>query len=837
PVELDLERIIDSHDIFSTVKIERYTQLMEEHGFPPGLVSKVGEILRRERGLMKIDRETGGIVADKELTDFITAFERTYGLRLTFTRSYDHELLHLLIRRTPFVKSFRDAIAGLSFDDRMDFLTAFDEVFDICGGENILAYMSDPVRRDAFYEEIGVKYLSAVKEGDFADDLFRHEHVYSQRVIRLLNDVLGNMRVGHASLLDLARQKEIDIKKFAGTHMPGINSNPVYRHNTAHGSTFRRLKMYLPGQGEVTLKAILALPFKILLQIERFARQAAQSIPCVKRSRFLSEGAVLAIVFFLGYAIITTLPSVLNLWFGGGLSVLQAVFTIGPWPVLTVYLLFIWEEYRLIKPDNRVFGGKIENELKRAWATRKSIDPGIIMACVKITLCLCLATLAIQCGYGAVINRLYPNLGQSYNFGKVISGHTWVSLFLQGTVTGPFCEEIIYRFLLFGWLLHGLFRVSMLEESGRYSFIVAGTISSAIFAFDHEYVDPTGFMTRFVAGLVYCYMFWATGGIFAPVFCHGLTNAILLFSLYAYVAAIAAPYSFTFIAVTVSSFALMVCAYHMLGPVFRRPNIGSPGADLRDDAETQTRDEALRSLPQTAEIPQGLVRRLERLGGDELEKQSRRHPANLLRDMSVDVEGRARFSKECFISAALRGKKIVLAFDRSMPVKPVELVCNVMDGLKDDPALGKLLINMRKVFFTPENAASALAMYAGKSDYEVFMFASMPDPFDGQNAANAMGAVAQNTNVHGVYINDKDFKMNAYYPLLEIVAITLAQFLEIASLDTIAEEIDLAKLNIRPNIAIVNGWVTFSLIPDADQFDKQELIRYYANLRRLVIAA
>ncbi|MFH1878030.1 MAG: hypothetical protein ABH883_04415 [Candidatus Omnitrophota bacterium] len=82
-------------------------------------------------------------------------------------------------------------------------------------------------------------------------------------------------------------------------------------------------------------------------------------------------------------------------------------------------------------------------------------------------------------------------------------------------------------------------------------------------------------------------------------------------------------------------------------------------------------------------------------------------------------------------------------------------------------------------------------------------------------------------------IDEKGFPENAYYPLMEIVTIRLAEFLWPGLV--IDKLKDLEKLNIR-NIKKEKNYMVFYLLPDAKLMDPRELAAKYATLSRIMKA-
>lgn len=88
--------------------------------------------------------------------------------------------------------------------------------------------------------------------------------------------------------------------------------------------------------------------------------------------------------------------------------------------------------------------------------------------------------------------------------------------------------------------------------------------------------------------------------------------------------------------------------------------------------------------------------------------------------------------------------------------------------------------------------------------------------------------------VHSTYINENNFPINAYYPIMEIVTITLAQFMDGQTIKQIPCALD--KLNIK-SVIENDGTLIFTLLPKAKQYDTRDLIKQYSILKKLLESA
>jgi hypothetical protein len=183
-------------------------------------------------------------------------------------------------------------------------------------------------------------------------------------------------------------------------------------------------------------------------------------------------------------------------------------------------------------------------------------------------------------------------------------------------------------------------------------------------------------------------------------------------------------------------------------------------------------------------------------------------------------------------------RKLVLAFDSDIAScssgNPLGLF-EMLEKLKEDPRYSRILKNLVVIKAPSAELASKLEEYTDKKDTEVFMFAM-------KGAREKLKLLE--SKVRSVYIDEKDFPMSSYYPLAEVVAISLAQLFE----DTIPEktlttalsygsgEIALEDMNIE-SVTRDSNVLIFKLLPDAEPCDTGDLLKRYANIKRFLKAA
>jgi len=188
-----------------------------------------------------------------------------------------------------------------------------------------------------------------------------------------------------------------------------------------------------------------------------------------------------------------------------------------------------------------------------------------------------------------------------------------------------------------------------------------------------------------------------------------------------------------------------------------------------------------------------------------------------LRDLTAEDQ-LVQTMVEKIISIAFT-KKVVLAFDSKlggMHSAKLRAIFEVIEELKKDPKFEKFL-RTRNIEVLPR--LTDVDKFAGVDTAEVFVFTG--------DAA----AVPVAGNVHTAIVNEKDFPADAYYPLAEIVAISLSNFLDS---NTLSKAVLIAKeLNID-SIVESDGRLVFTLLPSAKEHELQELVRRYARLKDLL---
>ncbi|MFA5146366.1 MAG: helix-turn-helix domain-containing protein [Candidatus Omnitrophota bacterium] len=197
----------------------------------------------------------------------------------------------------------------------------------------------------------------------------------------------------------------------------------------------------------------------------------------------------------------------------------------------------------------------------------------------------------------------------------------------------------------------------------------------------------------------------------------------------------------------------------------------------------------------------------------------------LSRDMSAP-EGLAKSFVEAIADYMLK-KKLVLAFVDGVGgrqyVNPIGLI-EALEDLKRDPDYEKILQNLEIVRSGPKNMKLKLEGHI-EEGAEVFIFSPSTDE------AREETEKIRGERVRSVYIDDSGLSGNEYYPLLEMIAVTLKKAGDHSRILAMADV--LRDFYIMPEES-ADGRLIFRLLPPSKRHDTQELILYYAHLKELI---
>lgn len=182
---------------------------------------------------------------------------------------------------------------------------------------------------------------------------------------------------------------------------------------------------------------------------------------------------------------------------------------------------------------------------------------------------------------------------------------------------------------------------------------------------------------------------------------------------------------------------------------------------------------------------------------------------------------------KAFIDALLSrlvNKKVIFVFDNTVNAKALNLCCGLR-RLKLSPRFKTILKNLEIVDDAPAALPGVVDQYRGKSNVEVFVFESL------KNESNRL-TCGQNVNIS--FIDDIIFPAEFYYPLLDIITLTLLEHLEpgtildscsYAGIDKGALNVDLDSTYKDPQGALV-----FKLLPHVKEYGSNKITGKCAQL-------
>ncbi|MFQ5952792.1 MAG: hypothetical protein ACE5JK_05235, partial [Candidatus Omnitrophota bacterium] len=208
-----------------------------------------------------------------------------------------------------------------------------------------------------------------------------------------------------------------------------------------------------------------------------------------------------------------------------------------------------------------------------------------------------------------------------------------------------------------------------------------------------------------------------------------------------------------------------------------------------------------------------------------------KHDISVLRDLTKDEEFPLRLLE--MLIGLNCNNRVVLAFDEKLAEgrdgKPLRSFLKAIENLKKNKRYKRILQNLEVIPAPVEELPSLLEGYAGKKNTKVFTFARKIK--EAQEALNVLEAI---DGVQTVYIDENNIPQNAYYPLAEIVTITLAQIFNPGIVEG-KFRMNLDKINIE-SVKREGKAIIFTLLPEAEELNYQKLIKRYAKFKRFLKA-
>jgi len=199
----------------------------------------------------------------------------------------------------------------------------------------------------------------------------------------------------------------------------------------------------------------------------------------------------------------------------------------------------------------------------------------------------------------------------------------------------------------------------------------------------------------------------------------------------------------------------------------------------------------------------------------------------LLRDMRQPESLVKSFVEK--VLSLLVTKRIVLVFDNGLKDRKAIGIFEMVKYLKTKPVFKRLLKNLHIIVCGPDRIRFKVQEYFGDEKTEIFVFARRTRSADVKELEGYR-------TFHPCYIDDSEFDetANDYYPLLEMVTLTLAEYIDAAALDNMTELVKELGVEImaRDGRAII-----FKVLPKPGPHDYHALIQRYARLKELLRAA
>jgi hypothetical protein len=178
-------------------------------------------------------------------------------------------------------------------------------------------------------------------------------------------------------------------------------------------------------------------------------------------------------------------------------------------------------------------------------------------------------------------------------------------------------------------------------------------------------------------------------------------------------------------------------------------------------------------------------------------------------------------------------KKVVLVFDAGMggvEGRKALAVIEVIRQLKRDAGsnYAKLLKNVEVITVQPHRFGEKIAPYKAQGA-EIFIFAR-----EGERAL-VKAITGDAVNMHAAFVSENELAPDAYYPIFEIVAATLAQYVYSIPLDDIKKALKAVNVDLTADAS--DGALVFRLLPPTEHYNTGELMMKYARLKEFLIKA
>lgn len=208
-----------------------------------------------------------------------------------------------------------------------------------------------------------------------------------------------------------------------------------------------------------------------------------------------------------------------------------------------------------------------------------------------------------------------------------------------------------------------------------------------------------------------------------------------------------------------------------------------------------------------------------------------RHDIDVLSDL---LEPGADGFPLCFLEELIGlslNHKVVLVFDerlgRGKAGGPLNSFLEAVARFRSDKRYAGVMKDLIVVSSDVKDVPGILAEHEDAAGTKVFTFA-----VESERSRSMLDPVRERTDARMVFIDENGIPDNAYYPLMEIVTMSMAE--AFVRPDTISY--DLKGLNIA-SVQREGGTVIFTLLPEAEEMSYGTLIKRYALFKRVLRAA
>ena len=214
-------------------------------------------------------------------------------------------------------------------------------------------------------------------------------------------------------------------------------------------------------------------------------------------------------------------------------------------------------------------------------------------------------------------------------------------------------------------------------------------------------------------------------------------------------------------------------------------------------------------------------------------------PKTEANDMAVEKENSVEvfYPKELAIKYKERifsevfDKRVVFVFDKDIAgtqeSAPMKRLIEMLEEMKDDPVYKRLLANFLVLRSSVNKMDRKLDKYLQDKHTAVYVFAKGTD-----QTMEKLGNLSSKAKM--IYLKENGIRSRAYYPIAEVAILSLMLIANEENLDPKYNRF--AEVNIG-DITEKDGALIFTFLDDAKEYDKGELLKKYAAMRKFLVSA